>query len=43
MTARLALIVLVVAADDHELRERDDGKRRPAPRVCGLHFGDCLS
>ena len=23
--------------DDHELRERDDGKGRPAPRVCGLH------
>src|ERR687896_475702 len=25
--------------DDHELCERDDGKGRPAPRICGLHFG----
>ena len=25
--------------DDHELGERDERERRPAPRVCGLHEG----
>src|SRR5215204_1511194 len=25
--------------DRHELRERDDGERRPAPRIRGLHRG----